>query len=232
MSKQTLILDLDGTLARTHLDLISVLNRTIQHAGLSPLEVNQVGFLVGKGVKAMIGRAFELQRQSLSDQDLSALTDRYLEDYRENICVDTELYPNVEASLDRFLDAGWTLAVCTNKLEGLATDLLVRLGIHDRFSAVTGADTFEFRKPDKRHLLETVSLAGGHWEGAVMVGDSVTDISAARNAQIPVVGVTFGYSDRPISELNPDRVISDFDQLFDAAKELDENRSLSISPAR
>ena len=126
----------------------------------------------------------------------------------------------VEA-LDRFGAAGWEFAVCTNKVEHPSIRLLTELGVARRFRAICGQDTFRvdgkaIAKPDPRHILLTIEKAGGRPERAVMVGDSKFDIAAAQAASVPVVAVDFGYTDEPAATFSPDRVISHFDQLWDA----------------
>ena len=215
-----LVLDLDGTLADTNRDLIPVLNRVTQTVGLPPIEMRDVGHVVGHGARAMIEKAFAFHGQPLDTASLDRLFDIFLEDYSANIARNTVLFDGVCQSLDRFAGDGWRLAVCTNKQESLAVKLIAELGQLRRFSAITGGDTFAFRKPDPRHLTETVTMAGGQPERTVMVGDSVTDIRTAQGAAIPVVAVDFGYSDVPVSELGPDRIISHYDELWEAASAL------------
>jgi phosphoglycolate phosphatase len=106
--------------------------------------------------------------------------------------------------------------VCTNKLERLSVRLLEQLNLAERFAFVCGQDTFGVQKPDPEVLRRTVAAAGGSLTQAIMIGDSVTDIRTARAAGIPVIAVDFGYSDRPVSELDPDCVISHFTQLQSA----------------
>src|SRR5690606_15727241 len=108
---------------------------------------------------------------------------------------------------------GYTLAVCTNKFESLAIRLLQAMGEDGRFAAICGADTFAFRKPDPRHLTETIKLAGGNQHRAIMVGDSRTDIDTAKAAGIPVVAVDFGYTDLPVHHYEPSRVISHYNEF-------------------
>ena len=122
-------------------------------------------------------------------------------------------YPGVPEALDRFEKAGFVMAVCTNKFEGMAVRLLTALGMAHRFAAITGQDTFAFRKPDPRHLLETIARAGGDPAGSVMVGDSRTDIDTAKAAGVPVVAVDFGYTERHVREFEPSRIISHFNEL-------------------
>ncbi|MFZ1816167.1 MAG: HAD-IA family hydrolase [Rhizobiaceae bacterium] len=219
-TKRTLVLDLDGTLADTVLDLIPVLNRVTAPEGLPAIEMKNVGHVVGHGARRMIERAFSFHRRPLQTGQLDRLFDLFIEDYRANIALNTVLFDGAEDALERFAKAGWLLAVCTNKQEDLSRKLLEELGVMDRFAALTGGDTFTFRKPDPRHLIKTVELAGGSPQGAIMVGDSVTDIDTALAAKIPVVAVDFGYSDRPVGELGPQAVISSFSQLWETVAAL------------
>ena len=110
-------------------------------------------------------------------------------------------------------EAGYIFAICTNKPEGMARSLIERLGLSDLFGAICGGDTFDFRKPDPRHLIETIERAGGDPSRALMVGDSRTDIDTAKAAGIPVVAVDFGYTDRHVREFEPSIVISHYDEL-------------------
>ncbi len=130
------------------------------------------------------------------------------------------LYPGVTAALDRFETAGWSFAVCTNKIEYPSVLLLTALGVADRFAAICGKDTFTVSKPDGDALLKTIAKAGGDPRRAIMVGNSKTDIETAKNAGVPVVAVDFGYTDLPVETFAPDRVISHFDELFDAVEDL------------
>ena len=215
-----IVLDLDGTLADTNRDLIPVLNRITATTGLPPIAMEDVGHVVGHGAKAMIERAYTFHGITPSRELIERLFADFLVDYEANIAAHTVLYDGVTQALDRFAANGWKLAICTNKLEHLARMLVEELGQSYRFAAITGGDTFDFRKPDPRHLIETVAMAGGSPAKAVMVGDSVTDIKTAQAAEIPVIAVDFGYSDIPVRDLAPDRVISHFDELWQAIADL------------
>lgn len=161
----------------------------------------------------MIERAFIARNQPLETDRLDRLQAAFLEHYVASMPGSSKLYPGVERVLDQFASDGFLLAVCTNKFEGMSVRLLERLGTVSRFAAVCGGDTFAWRKPDPRHLFDTISKAGGDAARAVMFGDSRADIDAAKAAGIPVVAVDFGYSDRPVRELEPSRVISHFDEV-------------------
>ena len=214
-TRPTLVLDLDGTLADTNRDLVPVLNRVIGAEGLQPVAFADIGHIVGLGAKKMIERAYEFRGVPLGNAKLDQLFDAFLSDYEQNMAVNTVLYDGVEGALERFANAGWQLAICTNKQEAMARKLVAELGVADYFAAIAGGNTFPVRKPDPRHLTGTVEQAGGNPARTVMVGDSITDISAARAASIPVVAVDFGYSDKPIREYSPDHVISHYDELWE-----------------
>ena len=217
---KTIVLDLDGTLADTNRDLIPVLNRTTATVGLPPVSMEDTGHVVGYGVLAMIRKAFALHDEPLTQEMTDHLFAIYLDDYEDNLAVNTILFDGVVTALDHLLSEGWRLAVCTNKLERLARKLLEELGVADRFSAIAGGDTFAARKPDPIHLTETIAMAGGDRSAAIMVGDSGTDITTAQAADIPVIAVDFGYSDRPVAHYRPDRVISSYHDLVPAVHEI------------
>jgi phosphoglycolate phosphatase len=220
-----LVLDLDGTLADTAADLIGTLNVILEREGHAPLPLDSARELVGAGAKVMLDRGFKAAAASLTEARVQELFEEFLVIYEDRIADETVLYDGVAQSLSRFSAAGWRLAVCTNKMERPSVKLLTALGMADRFAAICGQDTFRdngafIAKPDARALLMTIARAGGDPANAIMVGDSRTDILTARNAGIPVVAVDFGYTDVPVRELGPDRVISHFDALWDCVASL------------
>lgn len=213
MSTPLAIFDLDGTLIDTAPDLVTSLNYTIAAADLAPVTYADLTHLVGQGARVMIRRAFDLRGQTIDDDAVEPLLQRFLSHYKSEMPGASKPYPGLIEALDRLADAGMRLAVCTNKQEDLAVPLIERLGLSDRFACLTGGDTFPVRKPDGRHILATIERCGGDPSRAVMVGDSINDILAARNAGVPSIAVTFGYSDVPVATLEPDHVIGHFDEL-------------------
>lgn len=219
MTPPIIVFDLDGTLVDTAPDLMASLNHCLALDGLPPAGPIEFRRFVGMGGKVMIERAYAAQRRDLAEARLKELLDAFLEHYGTNMPGDSKPYAGVVDALDRFEAAGFITAVCTNKFEVLSTTLIDALGLTHRFRAICGQDTFAFRKPDPRHLLETIALAGGDPERAVMVGDSETDIKTAKAAGIPVVAVDFGYTDEHVSTYEPSQVISHFDELTVAMAE-------------
>jgi phosphoglycolate phosphatase len=211
-----IVFDLDGTLVDTAHDLVATLNAILVGEGMAPVSVDKLIAMVGSGARVMLETAFAAEGRALTPAKLDALLRAYMTLYDEHLADASKPYPGTEAMLDHFAAEGWLLAVCTNKFEAPARKLLGLLGLGTRFAAITGQDTFAFRKPDPRHLTETIRLAGGAPDNAIMVGDSATDIDTARAAGIPVVAVSFGYSPVPVAELAPTSVIARLDELVAA----------------
>ena len=143
------------------------------------------------------------------------LYEAFIAYYAENIAVDSRPFPGTLELLDRLDDAGVKLGICTNKQERLSLKLLDGLGLRHRFGAIIGADTIGIPKPDPAPYREAVARleAGG---GSVMIGDSETDILTARNAGVPVIAVTFGYTERHVREFAPDHVVDHMDHVWPA----------------
>ncbi|KZL19389.1 Phosphoglycolate phosphatase [Pseudovibrio axinellae] len=221
ITQPTIIFDLDRTLADTISDIVSAMNRTLAKYGIDQVSACEVSHLTGKGgLKSMISHAFRVNDTSLADELLNEIFAACVEDYRLNLIHETALYPDVRAALEKLRAEGWLLGVCTNKPVKQAEELLQGLGTYDLFAAITGADSFEFKKPDPRHLTQTIEIAGGNLARAIMVGDTQNDILTAQNAGIPVIAVDFGYSEKHVKDYKPDRVISSFSALFDEAAKL------------
>jgi phosphoglycolate phosphatase len=225
------VFDLDGTLADTVYDLIGTLNVVMDRENLPRLPMESGREMIGAGARALIERGLSAAGREATPDHLDRLFRFFMVHYGENLCVDTTLFPGVAAALDRLEEAGFLLAVCTNKYEQLSVRLMESLGIAHRFAAICGRDSFPYFKPDPRHLTLTIEKAGGDPSRAVMVGDSATDIATARAAGIPSVAVTFGYTDIPVHQLDPDRIIDHYDELFDAVSSLlqQDERGLAAS---
>ena len=213
MPQPIAVFDLDGTLVDTAPDLLDSLNHCLDASGMEKVDPVTLRRYVGQGGRVMIERAFEAQQKLLSPEQLDWLVDIFIEHYSAHMPGHSALYEGAEQAMDALTGAGYLLAVCTNKFEDLSVNLLTGLGQASRFSAICGSDTFSFRKPDPRHLIETIRKAGGDPQRAVMIGDSRTDIDTAKAAGIPVIAVDFGYSDLPVSAYDPSRVISHFREL-------------------
>lgn len=212
------VFDLDGTLADTSADLIAAANAALAEAGvaarLSVASDRAVAFAGGRAMlRAGLGRL-----GAVDEAEVDRLYPRLLDHYGSGLAVHTRLYDGVGGALDRLEGAGWRLAICTNKPEGLARALVGALGVAGRFPVLLGADSLPWKKPDPRHLLETVSRSGGEASRAVLVGDTVTDRDAARAAGMPCVLVGFGPED--VSGLEAAAVVGHYDEVPEVLERL------------
>lgn len=220
MQAPTIVFDLDGTLIDTAPDLIDTLNVVFKREGLPQVPYAHARNLIGGGARTMISRGIEAEGRTLVPGELDRLFADFIAHYSAHIADRSRPFPGLVAALDELAAHGCRLAVCTNKLETLSVKLLGALGLADRFAVICGQDTFGMQKPDPQVLLRTIAAAGGTQKCAIMIGDSATDIRTARAASIPVIAVNFGYSERPVAEFEPDRIIGDFAQLPAAVLEM------------
>ncbi len=216
----TIAFDLDGTLVDTAPDLVGTLNVLLEQEGIAPLPLADARPMIGAGARALIARGFAAAGAPLDDEKLASLFDRFIAHYRAHIADGSRPFPGVVAALNALAAAGARLAVCTNKRTDLSVALLEALGLSDRFAAIIGADAAPAAKPDPRHLTSTIERAGGRIDRSVMVGDSASDAGAARAAGVPLILVSFGYTDTPAAELDPDILIDHFDELVTACVRL------------
>jgi phosphoglycolate phosphatase len=209
----TIVFDLDGTLIDTAPDLIDTLNLILNREGLPSVPFEPARQLIGGGARALLERALIADGRPPAKPDLDRLFAAFIEHYAAHIADRSRPYPGLEPTLDRLAAEGHRLAVCTNKLEWLSRRLLTALNLTQRFAVICGQDTFGVMKPNPEVLRRTIQRAGGELGAAVMVGDSGTDIRTARAAGVPVIAVDFGYTEVPIATLQPDRIISAYNEL-------------------
>ena len=226
-SVRTVVFDLDGTLVDTAPDLIGALNFILGREGLPPVPLKSARTLIGAGARRLLERGLEVDGRHAGVDDINRLTDDFIEYYAAHIADASRPFDGLEGALDDLAAKGYRFAVCTNKLEWLSKRLLDRLGLSARFAAICGADTFGISKPDPAILRQTVARAGGQLAGAIMVGDAGPDIGVARRAGIPVIGVEFGYTEVPIADLKPDRLIGHMSELPAAVETLMLHRNIS-----
>jgi phosphoglycolate phosphatase len=223
MTHPVIVFDLDGTLIDTAPDLIATLNVVLTKEGLPPVPYDQARMLIGGGAKVMLARGLATDGRDTSPAQLDKLFVDFINHYSAHIADHSRPFPELEQTLDQLSDDGFKLAVCTNKLEGLSRKLLEALNLTSRFAFICGQDTFCAPKPNPETLRRTIAAASGDTSAAFMVGDSETDVAAARAAGIPIIAVDFGYTPRPIVEFRPDRVISRFSELRGAIAAMQRN---------
>lgn len=216
----TVVFDLDGTLVDTAGDLIAAANATLADRGLEvALDPVTDAHIAYRGGRAMLRAGYGRMPDNMllppgaEDEDFLRLLDHY----GRAVAVHSQIYPGVEAALEALAEAGFGLAICTNKPLGLAQDLLTELELHHHFASVIGADTLPVRKPDPRPYHHAVTEAGGDVARSFLLGDTETDRDTARAAGVRIALVGFGPEGAGISRLSPDEVLDHFDGLADLA---------------
>ena len=204
----TILFDLDGTLVDTAPDLMDAHNHVMRKFGHKEKKLSDIKSLAGRGAWVMMQRAF---RQEINDEKLKKeMTKEFIDFYSENIDRGSKPINGVMEFLSWAKSKNISLAVCTNKQERLAVDLLKKLKMYDYFEYVAGSDTFSFNKPDPRHLTNVVEIIQGDLKKTLMVGDSEVDGKSAENANIPFILVKDGYTEKTSEEIKHDKLIKDF----------------------
>ena len=215
MNDLTLVFDLDGTLVDTAPDLIAATNHVLEHMGCPRRRKDPASLYRPR--RQVHGRARHGPCGGrLSGEERERLLEQFLDHYGRNIAVGSRPFEGTVEALQSFRRQGAKLAVCTNKMEAMSRALLDALDLSRFFSAIAGRDTLATCKPHPEHLLGTIRLAGGNPARAIMIGDSRVDIATAKAANMPVIAVSFGYTDTPVAELDPDAIIDHYRELAPA----------------
>ena len=216
--KLTVLFDLDGTLIDTAPDLMNAHNHVMKKFGYETRSTDEIRNLVGKGAASMIGRSMWNQAKNelkkINDEEIKSLmVKEFIDYYGKNIANESKLIKGVSKFLVWCKSNNISMAVCTNKTEHLAIDLLKQIKIYDYFEYVAGYNTFEYCKPDPRHLTSVVEILQGDIKKTIMVGDSETDAESAKAANMPFILVEGGYTDKNPDEIYHNHLIKDFINL-------------------
>jgi phosphoglycolate phosphatase len=218
-----LIFDLDGTLVDTAPDLLGATNAVLESEGRPPMDTSTLRHMVGFGARSLISQAMAATGPTAREEDMERLVGLFIAHYRDHIADFSRPFPGVEPTLARLQAEGARLGILTNKPAELTGPLLERLGLDRYFAAVYGAGRKSYVKPDPRIFHDVVAdlgSDGGKNLRAVMIGDSITDLSTARKAGAPCILMSYGYTPVPAAELGGDLVLDEFSALPDALKKL------------
>jgi phosphoglycolate phosphatase len=213
--KYTILFDLDGTLVDTAPDLMNAHNHVMKKYGYPTKSTEEIRNLVGQGAGAMLGRSIwgqakkefgKINNQKVKDE----MVKDFVNFYGNNIVNESTLIKGVKEFLEWCKEKNISMAVCTNKQEHLAIDLLKKIRINDYFEYVAGHNTFDYCKPDPRHLTSVIEILGGDIKKSLMIGDSETDANAAKAASIPVILLENGYTEKNTNEIFHNHLIKDF----------------------
>tara|TARA_Y100000741_G_C18160783_1_gene521069 strand:+ start:69 stop:752 length:684 start_codon:yes stop_codon:yes gene_type:complete len=216
--KFTILFDLDGTLVDTAPDLVLAHNHVMKKFGFPTKNKNEIKALVGMGAQSMMSRTLwnyaknELKKVNES-KIKNSMAKEFVEYYGNNILVESKLVKGVEEFLIWCKENNISMGVCTNKQEHLAIDLLKKIGINKYFEYVAGCNTFDYCKPDPRHLTSVIEIMGGDIKKTIMIGDSEVDAKSAQNAFLPFILIEDGYTNVKTSQIKHDHLIKDFKNL-------------------
>jgi len=213
--KYTILFDLDGTLVDTAPDLMKAHNYVMKKYGYKTKTTEEIRSLVGKGASALIGRSLwgnaKDEFAKIEDKKIKAeMVKEFINFYGKNICNESTLINGVENFLKWCKEKKISLAVCTNKQEHLAVDLLKKIGIYNYFEYVAGSNTFDYCKPDPRHLISIIEILSGDINKSLMIGDSETDANAAKSASLPIILLENGYTEKNTDEIYHNHLVKDF----------------------
>ena len=216
--KFTILFDLDGTLVDTAPDLMNAHNHVMKKYGYATKSTEEIRNLVGQGAGAMLGRSIWGQAKKefgniQDDKIKKEMVKDFVDFYGKNIVNESTLIKGVKEFLVWSKENNISMAVCTNKQEHLAIDLLKKIGIYDFFEYVAGHNTFDYCKPDPRHLTSVIEILDGDLKKSLMIGDSETDANAARDAGIPLILLEDGYTEKNITEIYHNHLIKDFTNI-------------------
>ena len=214
-NKFTILFDLDGTLVDTAPDLMLAHNHVMKKFGFQTKSTEDIRSLVGQGAGALIGRSIWGQAKKefslVKDQKMKdEMTKEFIAFYGKNILNQSKLINGVKDFLTWCKNEKISMAVCTNKTEYLAVDLLKKIKIYDFFEYVAGHNTFDYCKPDPRHLTSVIEILDGEIHKSIMIGDSESDANAAKNAGLPMILLEDGYTEKKITEIYHNHLVKDF----------------------
>ena len=213
--KLTILFDLDGTLVDTAPDLVHAHNHVMQKFGYKTRPEDEIKALVGMGAKSMMGKTLwneaKNEMKTIKEKKIKdKMVNEFIKFYKNNILVESKLVNGVKEFLTWCKENKISMGVCTNKQEHLAIDLLKKIGISNFFEYVAGSDTFEYCKPDARHLTSVIEIMNGDIKKTIMIGDSEVDAKSAQNASLPFVLLEGGYTNLKTSEIKYNHLIKDF----------------------
>ena len=213
--KLTILFDLDGTLVDTAPDLMEAHNHVMKKFGYESKSGNEIRTLIGKGAGEMIGRSLwnsaKIELKKITEKKIKEkMVKEFVDYYGKNILIESKLIKGAKKILEWCANNNIVMGVCTNKQEHLAIDLLKKIGINKYFQYIAGCNTFDYCKPDARHLTSVIEIIGGDLKKTIMVGDSEIDSMSAQNASLPFILLEDGYTNKKANEIHHDHLIKDY----------------------
>ena len=214
--KFTILFDLDGTLIDTAPDLMNAHNHVMKKFGYVERQLNEVKKLAGRGSKVMIKKSIhEIAEKTgkikkIDENETEEMTKEFINYYSKNICNESKPRTGVFDFLNWCKKNFISMAICTNKQEHLSIDLLKKIKLYNFFEYVAGGNTFDYNKPDPRHLTSIIEIIDGDIKKSIMIGDSETDSNAAKAANIPFVLIEDGYTEKKPNQIYHNHLVKNF----------------------
>ena len=220
--KHCLVFDLDGTLVDTAPDLMMAHNHVMKKYGYEEKPVETIKRIAGRGAASLLLESLDaqgnlLKKNPINDAKHKEMTEEFINFYRQNISGHSVIRKNVISLLKWCKEKNIICAVCTNKREDLAIKLLKDINLYQYFDYVAGADTFDYRKPDPRHLTDILDILGIEKKNSIMLGDSETDANTAKAAGIFFILITDGYTEKKLNDIYHDKIIEEFEPVKEIA---------------
>ena len=212
--------DLDGTILNSADDLIFSLNVLLSELGQKNVSTNQVNMLVGNGALAMIKKAFEINNVKSNDIDYEKLKQNFLDIYKTCYVKKSKLYPFTYEILELLKEKKIKMLLVSNKPEYFVKKILDHFNISKYFASISGGDTFSFRKPNAKHLTETIANAGIDKYNCIFIGDSIADAECAKKSKSQLILLEHGYSRENIKLMGADYIFKDLKQLYSYFKKV------------
>ena len=211
----TILFDLDGTLVNTAPDLMHAHNHVMKKYGFAERKLSDIRKLAGRGSKVMLTRSInetaeQEDKTKKFDDIIDKMTKEFIDYYSKNIVAESTLKEGVLNFLSWCKNNSISMAVCTNKQEHLSIDLLKKIKIYDFFDYVAGGNTFDFNKPNPKHLTHTIEVIGGDIKKTLMIGDSETDSNASKDANLPFILIDEGYTEKKSNQIHHDHLVKNF----------------------
>ena len=217
--KLTILFDLDGTLIDTAPDLMNAHNHVMKKFGYVERKLDDIKKLAGRGSKAMIKKSIhEIAERTgkikkTNENEAEEMTKEFINYYSQNICNKSKLRAGVLNFLTWCKKNSILMAICTNKQEHLSIDLLKKIKLYDFFDYIAGGNTFNYNKPDPRHLINTIEIVGGNLKKSIMIGDSETDSKAAEDADVTFILIENGYTEKKPNQIHYNHLVKNFVEL-------------------
>ena len=211
----TILFDLDGTLVNTAPDLMHAHNHVMKKYGFAERKLSDIRKLAGRGSKVMLTKSInetseQQDKNKKFDDIIDKMTKEFIDYYSKNIVAESTLKEGVLNFLSWCKNNSISMAVCTNKQEHLSIDLLKKIKIYDFFDYVAGGNTFDFNKPNPKHLTHTIEVIGGDIKKTLMIGDSETDSNASKAANLPFILIDEGYTEKKSNQIHHDHLVKNF----------------------